>query len=548
MKIFPSVVHEFRSNAERKVYDMLLATDLGPNAFALHSLNLSKHEYKRWAELDFVVVWEDGIYALEIKGGRVSCQEGIWSFTNRFDETSRKSEGPFEQAKTGHEALREILAAHADRPALGSFCWGWGVVFPDIEFDVSSVSWSTTLIADRRDLVKHSDLGRYLNNLAKWWRARGRGHRALASAHELAAIRQALRPDFDKVKSIGTSIDQAFEIIVRLTDEQIQVLDAIDDNDRILCIGGAGTGKSFLALEAARREAVKGKRTILLCRSPIFAGFLRGRIQNDSVTVAHLDSLESIAASQDRFDMMIVDEAQDFLSDYGISVLDAVVAGGLESGSWRMFLDPNNQSGLHEAPEPDVLRMLQKLAFQYNLKRNCRNTEQIVLETQLLTGADIGIAVIEGSGPPIEINDVNDREDAATALDRRIESWLDDGVHPGHITILSPNAFTDSSACLLPARFRSKILTVDADIACRWPSVSMTFSTILDFKGLENRCIAIIDLDPSAITGIDIAQLYVAMTRAHAGLWLSVPKDKRPILNNLIREHTVRLLEQGGRS
>jgi len=41
MRVLPSTVHSFRSNAERKVFDLLLATDLGPNAFALHSLSLS---------------------------------------------------------------------------------------------------------------------------------------------------------------------------------------------------------------------------------------------------------------------------------------------------------------------------------------------------------------------------------------------------------------------------------------------------------------------------------------------------------------------------
>ena len=50
MQVLPTSVHNFRSNAERKVFEALRATDLGPHAFALHSLNLSRHDYKRWAE------------------------------------------------------------------------------------------------------------------------------------------------------------------------------------------------------------------------------------------------------------------------------------------------------------------------------------------------------------------------------------------------------------------------------------------------------------------------------------------------------------------
>lgn len=547
MKVLPSTVHDFKSNAERKVFDLLRATDLGKNAFALHSLNLTQHEYKRWAEIDFIVVWEEGAFALEIKGGRVSCSDGIWGFTNRFGETFHKSEGPFEQAKSGHDALRKTIGIHPDCSAIRGLCWGWGVLFPDIEFDISSVSWSEQIIADQNDIRDKDDLGRYLRRLAKWWRSQGRGHSSLADVSTITALKQMLRPDFEKIPSIGSSIDYALDTIVRLTEEQITVLDSIEDNERILCTGGAGTGKSFLAVEAARREAASGSRPILLCRSPVFAAFLKSRVRNDRVTVTDFDSIRQVPDRLNVFDVLIVDEAQDFLNDASISAIDHLVAGGLESGRWRMFLDPNNQSGLHEPMDTRVLDHLRKIAAQHRLKRNCRNTRQIVLQTQLLTGADIGVAVIEGEGPPIEIIDVTDAAGTALALEERIVNWLDDGVRPGHITILSPQRLSASSAWMLSNRLKSQLVLVDAATASKWPPSRITFSTIRDFKGLENRCIAVIDLDKFEATQSDVAELYVAMTRAHAGLWLGVPREQRPILNRLISEHTTRMLTQGGR-
>lgn len=547
MRMLPSTVHMFKSNAERKVYDLLSATSLGEDAFALHSLNLSKHEYKRWAEIDFVVVWEEGAFALEVKGGRVSCTNGIWQFTNRFNETSQKSEGPFDQAKSGHEALRKAISLHPDGPACSGLCWGWGVVFPDIDFDVSSVSWSPELIADHGTIAGQHDLGQYLRRLSKWWRSQGRGHRSFAAPAEIAALRQALRPDFDMVPSIGASIDQAFDAIVRLTDEQLNVLDAIDENDRILCTGGAGTGKSFLAVEAARREAAAGRRPILLCRSPVFASFLRSRVRSGMVTVVDFDSTPSLIERNSVFDVLIVDEAQDLLSAASMSRLEQLVQGGMDNGRWRMFLDPNNQSGLHELLDAGVLVRLRRHSTQHRLRRNCRNTQQIILQTQLLTGADIGIAVIEGQGPPIEIVDVADRYSGAATLEKRIEDWLDNGIRPGHITILSPMTLNESSAVLLSSKLKSQLMCIDAKMAFCWPPSSLTFSTIRDFKGLENRCIAVIDFDRFAAIPNDIAELYVAMTRAHAGLWLGIPQDQRTVLNQLIAEHTTQMLKQGGR-
>ncbi len=515
---------------------------MGPNAFALHSLNLSSHDYKRWSEIDFVVAWEDGVFALEVKGGRVSCADGIWRFTNRFNVTTQKSEGPFDQAKSGHDALRAAVSDHADRAALRNICWGWGVMFPDITFDASSVSWSPELVADIQELSNGHDVAQYLRRLARWWRTQGRGHHTLADSEDLTTLCKAMRPDFDKVPSIGVAIDGAVEAIVRLTDEQLEVLDCIDANDRIVCSGGAGTGKSFLAVEATRRAVASGHSTILLCRSAIFAAFLRSRVGHNSAVVVDFDAIQPLLESGTKFGYTIIDEAQDLVNAHCMARIDKLIEGGLEGGRWRMFMDPNNQSGLHEPLEPQSLEALKRFSTAYRLRRNCRNTEQIVLQTQLITGADIGISVIEGQGPPIELIDVGDRRSEANALEERLSTWLEGDVRPGHITVLSPRPFNDSAAAIMSQRMASQLVNVNAQVASRWPSTKITFSTIRDFKGLENRCIAVVDLDAFDASVSDVAELYVAMTRAHAGLWMAIPRGQRDRLNRLITEHTRQIL------
>lgn len=542
MQVIPRVVHNFRSKAEQKVFDALCATDLGPNAFALHSLNLARHEYKRWSELDFVVAWEEGVYALEVKGGRVAISEGIWTFTNRFDETYRKSEGPFDQAKSGHDALRTALSGQAAGFNLGNICWGWGVVFPDIDFDHASVSWSPELIADHWVLSGSGGLGQYLRNLARWWRARGRGHHSLADAADLSALRRAMRPDFDKVPTIAVSIDQAIESVVRLTQEQLEILDSIDENERLICIGGAGTGKSFVAAEAARREASSGRKVVVLCRSPVFAAFLRGRVAQKSVVVTEFDAIAAMLGRGTQFDCAIIDEAQDLLTAECMEQVDGLLRCGLRGGRWRMFMDPNNQSGLHEPAQPEVLASLKQVAAIHKLSRNCRNTQQIVMQTQLVTGADIGTAVIEGQGPPIEFVDVGDERAEAVALGRRLSQWLEAGIRPGDITVLSPKALGDSVAAALPSGMSSQIVSVSAQVASKWPPRNITFSTIRDFKGLENRCIAVVDLKGFSGSDPELANLYVAMTRAHAGLWIAVPAAVRGNLDRLIVQNARHML------
>jgi hypothetical protein len=541
----PPVVHRFRSSAEQKVFSLLERTDLGPGAFALHSLNLSRHEYKRWSEIDFVVAWSEGVFALEVKGGRVACHDGLWTFTNRFDETTTRSEGPFEQAASGHVALRGLVQQGAAPSWLRNFCWGWGVVFPDIDFGMEGASWNRDQVASRFDCAGAADLKPYLLRMARFWRSAGRGFHMTASPDDLASLQHAIRPDFDKVPLLGAVIDDTMAEVVRLTDDQLGVLDAVEENPRLLCFGGAGTGKTFIAIEAARRAASRRCSVLFCCRSGVLAEYLRPRLAGSGVEVRAVDSHDDLGSNSGPFDVLIVDEGQDFITGEWLDCLGTLVAGGLHEGTWRIFMDPNNQSGLHEPPEAEALYRLRQGATIHRLRRNCRNTEQIVLQTQLLTGAEIGTAVIEGQGPPIEIKHFNSDDECIENLISRIDAWLEEDVLLGHITILSPRSFEDSVAHRLPDRLRRRLSVLGTGKRFRWPPDGMTFCTIRDFKGLENRCVAIVDL--SEITQSDRArsELYVAMTRAHAGLYIAVPSGERQVLDEVISRHTLAMLTRG---
>lgn len=63
------------SCAERRGFARLAATPL-PGASCYDSLALSLHDYKRAAEIDFLIVSLAGIYVLEVMGGGVRCQNG----------------------------------------------------------------------------------------------------------------------------------------------------------------------------------------------------------------------------------------------------------------------------------------------------------------------------------------------------------------------------------------------------------------------------------------------------------------------------------------
>ena len=89
----PYYGNEIKSSAEKKIFEKLKDLNL-KNAYILHSLGLPRHKNKIYGEIDFVIVCENGIACLEIKGGKVQCVQGEWIFQNRYGQEFKKNEDP----------------------------------------------------------------------------------------------------------------------------------------------------------------------------------------------------------------------------------------------------------------------------------------------------------------------------------------------------------------------------------------------------------------------------------------------------------------------
>jgi Flp pilus assembly CpaF family ATPase len=91
--------------------------------------------------------------------------------------------------------------------------------------------------------------------------------------------------------------------LVPLDRDQIAFLDMIDDNRRMLVLGGPGTGKTLLAREMHARLTAAGRRTLVLCWTRALAAALRdldevalgvGARGVEGQQVAHLEGLPDI--------------------------------------------------------------------------------------------------------------------------------------------------------------------------------------------------------------------------------------------------------------
>jgi hypothetical protein len=535
MKLIPSQISPAtQSAAERKIFGLLERVDLGPHAVALHSLNLPSHVYKRMGEIDFVVLTPECLLVCEVKGGRLRRREedGVWEYVDRSDRVHENPEGPFAQARSAMWSLVPELESRLPRRLGKSINFGYCVITPDVPWTVDSVDEPKELVIDEADLER--GLADALRRLQQRWAVTG--GRAPLAPDDWRHVCRSLRPTFDLVPSLHHRAKDARDRLEHLTESQYVGLDWVEEAPRLMVAGGAGTGKTMLAAEIARRDTARG-RVLLTCQSPTLAAFLRRRVDVPGADAMSIGEAREIAVRDGPWDVVVLDEAQDIFTDDCLDVLDELVVGGAQDGSWRLFYDINNQAGLYGQVDDGLLELLSGTgAAQVVLRRNCRNAKSVVLYAQTLTGADLG-QPLAGVGPRVRTDFPVDRDEEARLLEAELARLSAESVLASGITILSFEERGASVLRQLPRSVTSKIWDFDGNVAARATPPGLTFAHIDDFKGFENDFILVTDLGRLEGERADAARLYIALSRARYGMWLAVPRHLKKTYEAIREKH-----------
>jgi hypothetical protein len=557
------------SDAERRFFG-LLRDQLTDEWTVLHSLGLTVHSQKPWAEIDFVLIGPPGVFCLEVKGGRVSRVGGMWRFTDRHDRTNEKTEGPFAQAASAAAALRHYLVGRYRR--LGGVPIGYGVVLPDVIFNEQGPDIEPAVLYDLRD--RSQDVSRYVERLSDYWLERlssqhGRRVRTL-SEMDRAAITDELRGDFDLRPSLRSRIVSAEEELLRLTKEQYRILDGLSENARVIVRGGAGTGKTLLAVEESLRLAAAGMPVLLCCFNRQLALFLREVIageRNPLVEVYHLHGLMAKLVSDaglegrlpaaddadlfavfypevcleallaldrlESYEALVVDEGQDLLMSAYFDVLDALLKGGLKGGQWRVFFDPY-QDLFRPVDSSAVARILQDQPAQFRLMVNCRNTLPIGIATSILSGVRCDETLIV-DGPEVEQHWYSGPADQRRLVSRSVNRLLSVGIKPQEICILSKYRFSNSCLGQGPLDVDASVVDI-SDRSAAPGSHELRFSTVGAFKGLESKVIVLADIDDLCRPD-SLSSLYVGASRARTFLALFIDQRVRDEYSERAREY-----------
>ena len=524
MQMIPDTPHATGSKAEQRIYDKLRAisfandTDSNEDRYtAFHSFNLTRHQYKRFGEIDFLITGPAGIFVIEVKGGRVGCHDGVWSFSDRFGNVRQSVEGPFKQAESALHGLMNNVRNHLSSRIVDQFHIGFGVITPDQQWSIEGAEWDSCTLADSR---RYKDISGWLHGLFQYWRDKD-GKQRVVDDEALLAVNQYLRPSFATVVPLYVFASRVEERVVQLTDDQMVMVDVVRANQRVLCYGGAGTGKTLLAMELARRWTASGMNVIMVCHSPWLKNFLEAHFSIANCTIAVIDGLDITCRriGVERYDALIVDEGQDLFDMTSLEMLKQKLKGGLAKGRWCFFHDMNNQARLRGRFDNRAFAWLNSLASaDVPLQTNCRNTQLILEKVKATLGADMGV---RGAGMGSAIREHYSNGDSGKILAQEIEELVEQGgLVPGNVTILSPVNFALSCASSLPQGIQKKITVLDEYAVRSFPVPQISFARISDFKGLENEAVIIIDLPCPTKDKDNYAAHYVAMSRPRAVLSL----------------------------
>ncbi len=498
----------------------------------------------RQGECDFLILHPYlGFFSIETKPGdiRYDAGSGLWS---RADGQHLKSD-PYLQAQKSAHSISQLFSQKIKGWKEQQLPFGYAVYFCGADHVLGHLP---THALPALTLLQ-GDIPHLQQRLASIARHFGK----VAAIRQSALIREAiavLRPEFQLVQKFSTKMAMLEKELYRLTQRQIQVLDLLRDSRRVLVKGCAGSGKTILALEKAIRLARDGKRVLLLCYNIPLAEWLRTQLEKDQldISVYHFHGLcqqfadyaelpypipkedsqlseffdheapsileQAIRNSAGpRYDAIIIDEGQDFIPDWWISIEE--------------LLEYPNHGLLYIFYDPEQNIFGRKFGFlideaKITLDRICRNTKQISAYMNRIAGTNhvAGDFAVEGLSPEeFEV------ESPAAEL-RRVQQIV--------LELVQQKKVSPHRIVVLGKRRRQNTAFAELDNLCGIPLVDeategdvdgkIRYATIFRFKGLEADCVIVIGFTRND-EGEANPMLYCAVSRAKFMLYVVYRTD-----------------------
>lgn len=517
-KMYPNNLAAYKPNeSERKVYNAL--RDQLPDSFEVfYSFSWSyKDDYgsMRKSECDFIVTSpEYGYLCIEVKGGsdmQIDVNNRVWHLVDSYGGHDL-NRSPYEQVEENMYFLKKTFRNRmgADFPGIYASC----VMFPFYKLP------NSPLISDRNEecTIDKIDMGNLKKKIIQIFNVWGR------DSYRARAFNRTFYDAFIEMIKKKIAVAAAAGALIELKKSQLDIVNRVQDNymyflsniRQFYIRGGAGTGKTWLAMKLANDEAKYGKDVLLACASKPLASMIRDNVV-DQVEVYDIEALfnlisnneynlqaplfegieDNIRADCRKYDSIFIDEAQDFTPEWAY-VIRLLLKNDKES---RLGVFYDDVQILREESFADAF-MIDIPPFL--LRENIRNTSSIYDWTTERTnlGMDVISNPVEGPKPKVEY--MRGYRQLTNRLQNLFKEYLvDEDVMASSMTVLVDDV----------TEFMDKY----KDGIAKWTFVEQRtnkygeifVSGIGDFKGLESDMVIYIHKED-----ISANLNYIAYTRA----------------------------------
>ena len=540
-------LNDLPSQAEAKVYRAL--RDNLPQEYVVFFqvgwILRREEEQAKDGETDFLVCHPDhGYLCIEVKGGGVGfdAASSEWFSVDRHQQ-NHPIKNPIGQALRAKYSIRSKLNEHPRWRdlSLGNMLRGHAVFFPDVG-DANALSrpdMPNALIGSAKNL---QDPKAWIDNAFAYW-GNHAGSFTPIGRRGIDVVREIFARSFVVAALVASRLAEQEARRLILTKDQMRVLDFLRSHRRVAISGGAGTGKTVLALEKARRLAAEGFKTLLTCynrqladhlsimcsgisnldvmsfhqichRQVERANYASGRdlVAEAKVTYPGKDLYDvqlpnafaySLDVLPDRYDAIVCDEGQDFREEFWVPL--ELLLSDYERAPLYVFYDDNQNIYARAGTFP--IR-----DEPFSLTANCRNTAPIhEAAYRHYKGAPVSPPDIQGDN--VQFDESPSRDPQAAKINARIVDLVArQGVAPGDITVLVADALhkTEYYAALRRLPLPKPATWLEEGVRGK---STVLVDTIQRFKGLESPIVILWGLDT-----IDLSQrqelLYVGMSRA----------------------------------
>lgn len=535
---------EIPSKAEQLVYKAL-QEQLPDDWLIIHSMEFitynPKYESHADREADFVVFSPDyGVLVVEVKGGGIGYDKEVdrWYSIDR-NENEHVIKNPLRQAKDAKYEIRRHLSLRLKGKKL---LIAHAALFPDIN-DAGPLNGHDSpmeILGTSRAL---NDIRSWCVSIFEYWSGKEPNFDPLGPLG-LSIVKNIYGKKATIKSSLSVAIERESEIQIQLTNQQKNILRQLKRRKKAIIEGGAGTGKTVLALDHAQNLAEQGLKVLLLCYNKQLGNVLKKRCEGiDNLHAMNFHELcywriEQVRHSLNRdlleesrknypgeneyevlypdalinsyeiaplkYDAILVDEGQDFRDEYWLAV-DMLFDSQNEDSRMYIFQDgnqaiyaPSTELPINEVP--------------LYLSDNCRNTRPIHNAAyKYYKGEDIEAPDIEGELVQYIIEDTLEKQ--AAYIDKKISNLInEEQISPEDIVLIVSSDYS-MAVSLLKGTKNSKIWAFK-DFE---PKKHVLVETAKRFKGLESKVVFFWITDPISI---DEKLLYVSISRARLRLWI----------------------------